>query len=109
HPYGHTPLGSEKALKSLTIDDVRAFHRTVLRPSGATLIASGDCDHAALDRMARTAFAGWEGAADGDAPAVLDMPPPGRLHIVPRPGAPQSELRIGHVAAPRDTPDYHAL
>jgi zinc protease len=28
---------------------------------------------------------------------------------VPRPGAPQSELRIGHVAAARDTPDYHAL
>nr|MDP9322943.1 insulinase family protein [Acidobacteriota bacterium] len=32
-----------------------------------------------------------------------------RLNIVPRPGAPQSELRIGHVAAARDTPDYHAL
>ena len=28
---------------------------------------------------------------------------------MPRPGAPQSELRIGHVAAARDTPDYHAL
>ncbi len=29
--------------------------------------------------------------------------------MVPRPKAPQSELRIGHVAVPRDTPDYHAL
>jgi predicted Zn-dependent peptidase len=28
---------------------------------------------------------------------------------VPRSGAPQSELRIGHVAVPRNTPDYHAL
>src|SRR5262249_27857764 len=29
--------------------------------------------------------------------------------VVPRPKAPQSELRIGHVAVARDTPDYHAL
>jgi predicted Zn-dependent peptidase len=29
--------------------------------------------------------------------------------VVPRPRAPQSELRVGHVAAPRGTPDYHAL
>ena len=29
--------------------------------------------------------------------------------LVDRPGAVQSELRIGHVAAPRRTPDYHAL
>jgi zinc protease len=29
--------------------------------------------------------------------------------VIPRPRAPQSELRIGHVAVPRDTPDYHAL
>ena len=28
---------------------------------------------------------------------------------MPRPGAPQSELRIGQVSAARDTPDYHAL
>jgi zinc protease len=36
-------------------------------------------------------------------------PAPAKLNVVPRPGAPQSELRIGHVAAPRTTPDYHAL
>jgi predicted Zn-dependent peptidase len=28
---------------------------------------------------------------------------------VPRPGAAQSELRLGHVATSRRTPDYHAL
>src|SRR5262249_9514756 len=31
------------------------------------------------------------------------------ITVVPRPRAPQSELRIGQVAAPRNTPDYHAL
>ena len=34
---------------------------------------------------------------------------PIRLAIVPRDGAPQSELRIGHLSARRNTPDYPAL
>ena len=35
--------------------------------------------------------------------------PPSRLAIVPRDGAAQSELRIGHLSARRNTPDYPAL
>src|SRR5690606_40768671 len=37
---------------------------------------------------------------------------PGRatsVHIVDRPGAPQSELRVGRPGPPRDTPDYFRL
>ena len=39
----------------------------------------------------------------------MPLPRPARLNIIARPGAPQSELRIGHVAVSRSTPDYHAL
>src|SRR5207249_3569660 len=63
------------------------------------------------------AFAGWQ---DGvltptDATGSPDAAPAAvpsnvaSLHVVTRPGAPQSELRIGHVAVARNTPDYHAL
>lgn len=109
HPYGHTPLGSERTLSTLTVDDVRAFHATVVRPSAATLIAVGDCDHQSIRTLAAAAFDGWVGtAADStsDAPAPAEAP---TLSVVTRPGAPQSELRIGHVAVARSTPDYHAL
>jgi zinc protease len=37
------------------------------------------------------------------------LPVPSRLNLVPRPGAPQSELRMGHVGVARNTPDYHTL
>jgi predicted Zn-dependent peptidase len=36
------------------------------------------------------------------------LPPASRLALVHRAAAAQSELRIGHVALPRATPDYHA-
>ena len=109
HPYGHAPIGTELALASMTVDDVRAFHERAIRPSVATLIAVGDCDHAAIHQMALDVFGGWHGAAADGEPGDPALPQPPRLSIVPRARAPQSELRIGHVAVARDTPDYHAL
>jgi zinc protease len=109
HPYGHSPIGTELALASMTVDDVRAFHEQVIRPSVATLIAVGDCDHATIHKLALELFGAWRGAAIDVEPGDPDLPHPPRLSIVPRPAAPQSELRIGHVAVERNTPDYHAL
>jgi zinc protease len=109
HPYGHTPLGSERALSLMTVDDVRAFHAAALRPSEATLIAVGDCEHESMLLLASEAFAGWDGTASAGGSVAAGIPVPARLNVVPRPRAPQSELRIGHVAVQRQTPDYHAL
>ena len=115
HPYGHTPMGSEESVATLSVDDVRLFHADVIRPDTATLIAVGDCDHAEIVRLAADAFEGWHGPDDlqvVDAPAGRGLATPAatsRLVVVSRPGAPQSELRIGHVAVARSTPDYHAL
>jgi len=109
HPYGHTPLGSEPTLANMTLDDVRAFHQMAMRPSEVTLVAVGDCDHASVRKAADDAFAGWNGGAAHTVVEPTPLPVPPRLNVVPRAGAPQSELRIGHVAAARSTPDYHAL
>jgi zinc protease len=109
HPYGHTPLGTENSLTSLSIDDVRRFHTGALRPSEATLVAVGDCDHAEIERLAADAFAGWNGTANRPLPVPTETPGLSRLAVVPRAKAPQSELRIGHVAVERSSPDFHAL
>jgi predicted Zn-dependent peptidase len=109
HPYGHSPIGSETSLAAMHVDDVRAFHARAIRPSAATLIAVGDCDHGAIVGLASDAFSDWNGASDPDVPPAGALPHAARLNVVPRPRAPQSELRIGQVAVGRDTPDYHAL
>jgi zinc protease len=109
HPYGHAPIGSEAALAAMTVDDVRTFHGAALRPAAATLIAVGDCDHDTIVRLAAEAFSDWTG--DGAAATAIEgaLPLPTPLAVIPRRAAPQSELRNGHVAVSRDTPDYHAL
>ncbi len=110
-PYGHSPLGRSAALGGLALDDVRTFHTGRMRPAAATLIAVGDCSHEDVRRVAADAFGAWTGpaAAGSAAPEAPPRDRAPRLAVVARPGAPQSELRIGHVAAARSTPDYHAL
>ena len=115
HPYGHLGLGTEEALEGTTTQDIKAFHHGAFVPSGATVVIVGDADVDDLFGAIDDTFAGWE--TPRDAPPIgrlagLTAPPlvpERRLAIVPRQGAAQSELRIGHICASRDTPDYHAL
>ena len=49
------------------------------------------------------------GPTPGRPPAAPKAESATRLAVVPREAAPQSELRIGHLSAQRNTPDYPAL
>jgi len=119
HPYGHLSIGSGASLAVMERGDVTAFHRVQYCPSRATLIAVGAIDGAAFARQAGDAFGSWQSGADAPAaPAAArsgpdgrnaDAQPARRLLIVDRPGAAQTELRIGHAGAPRKTPDFHAI
>ena len=113
HPYGHLPIGNALALGVLELEDVAAFHAARFRPSRATIIVAGPLSHGGLLRLAEGAFSGWPEAStpvDVHAPADVDQAvSPTRLAVVPRDGAPQSELRIGHLSVRRNTPDYPAL
>jgi predicted Zn-dependent peptidase len=113
HPYGHLPIGTETSLRSMVLREVSGFHSTMFSPARLTVIASGDATHDELADLVETAFGGWTAGPAGPVvdPARLPPPPaPGeRVALVHRPDAAQSELRIGHVAVSRGTPDYHAL
>lgn len=112
HPYGHLPIGSEGSLRGMTLHEVTGFHRHYAA-SRATLIAVGDALHDQLFGLAEEAFGGWTRpgpVADPLDPAAIHPPASTeRIALVHRAGAAQSEVRIGHAAASRSTPDYHAL
>lgn len=115
HPYGHLSLGSETALTSMTADHTRALHTAMFAPAGSTLVIAGDRPEDELLDVAAKLFESWRASASTmsiDRTAAMTPPPPFpevKLGVVNRPGAAQSELRIGHACAPRSTPDYPAL
>lgn len=109
HAYGHGALGTTATLEAMTRDDAREFWATRFGPAVATLVVVGDVVSADVTAAARRAFDSWTGTVPpptAGSPSVLADP---RILLVDRPGAAQSELRVGHVGPPRSTPDYHAL
>jgi zinc protease len=110
HPYGHGTLGTTRAAEAAGIDVVRACHQRLFRANRATLIVAGDVPAGEAVVAARAHFGAWLGAAAPRAAALPD--PPGatpRCVLVHRAGAPQSELRIGHLGPVRDPATYPAL
>ena len=116
HPYGHLSIGSEDSLRRLRLSDVADMHRARYQPASATLVVTGSMDAGELIAIASRPFESWTPAS----PATLDdaMTRPDamtidraspRLAVIAREAAAQSELRIGHLSARRDTPDYPAL
>jgi predicted Zn-dependent peptidase len=113
HPYAHMALGTEESLRQLTIETVRMFHSRLYRPSNATLVVCGDIGPAEFGRIAADSFGSWrEHDGQNGEDAALVSPPSEPVHrfvLVDKPGAAQSEIRIGKVGEARHTPDYYPL
>jgi len=110
HPYGHGALGTTAALASMTLGDARGFWARSFAPQTATLIVSGDVRPADVLAAARTAFGDWVNPDCGS----IDVPDQARSEaaavvFVDRPGAAQSELRVGHLGPARAVEEYHGL
>lgn len=111
HPYGHGSLGTTRALESMYTEACRSFWASAYRPGDATLIITGALGDGAVLRAAVEAFGAWTAAAPPH-PVPVDTATEaagGRVLLIDRPGAPQSELRLGHRGPARHVPDYHAL
>lgn len=111
HPYGHGSMGTTATLSRLAVEDVRAFWAQRYRPETAVLIVGGAIAHDPVLAACDAAFRGWAAPSPQDPPAVVEAaPPPDRaVLLVDRAGAPQSELRIGHLGPARRTDGYHSL
>ena len=113
HPYAHMALGTEESLRQLTIETVQQFHSDLYRPSNATLVASGDLTPGDFRQMAADVFGTWvDGGSLVPDDAAISPPPSAPVHrlvLVNKPGAAQSEIRMGEVGLARNTPDYHPL
>lgn len=113
HPYGHLAIGTESTLRTIDLEHVTEFHARTFRPTRATLAIAGPMPHEKLRAIADAAFSNWgEDSPAVEMQAAADIEPaasPRQLAIVARDAAAQSELRMGHLSARRNTPDYPAL
>ncbi|MBA3272224.1 MAG: insulinase family protein [Acidobacteria bacterium] len=112
HRYGTAAAGGVLEAKAMTLDDLRSFHTTYYRPEHSTLLVVGDVTAATVMPLLERAFGSWKGS--GAVPVVAPVPVAAQLtkrqiYIIDKPGAAQSQIRIGWVGVPRVTPDYPTL
>jgi zinc protease len=109
HPYGR--VQTEETVRSITREDVVAFHRAYFQPGHAIISVTGDVDANAVKSVVEKALATWP--AGGARPTFVYPQPPAKapttIYLVDKPKAAQSVFAIGLVGPPRDTPDYYPL
>lgn len=99
--------GSEETVAAIPPEDLAAWHATQVVPEATTVVVVGDVDPGEVVSVSMDLLGDWSAAAPA-ARSVDDRPArqARAISVLHRPGAPQTELRLGHVGLRRDHPDY---
>ncbi len=109
HPFGW--YSEIETVDSITVDDLKTFHKNYYHPNNIMLAITGDFDTETLITQLEKAFEGWE-MSDVELPNVAeveDAPIPSVNYIHKE--LPQTTMLIGHFGIKRtpDFPDFFAL
>jgi zinc protease len=109
HPYGRPDTGTPQSISGITRDDLVKFHKTWFGANNAILAIVGDIQPEEAFAGAERAFGKWGRAQSAEVKVTEPPAPTRRVVVVDRPGAVQTEIRVGNVALPRKHPDFLAL
>jgi predicted Zn-dependent peptidase len=110
-PYHRPAGGTRESVATLDPDRLRETYRRAVDPARTAIIVAGDVSGIDVPAVAERLFGSLRreiAAIDG---AIVDDGAVDErfVRVVHRPGAVQTEIRIGHRGLSRRTPDFHAL
>lgn len=109
HAYGHIALGTAQSLHKIKRSDLKAFYKTHVRPANVAVFVVGDMSAADAEAQISKRLGGWNGPPETQTPPLAPTEHPSQVALVPRPGAPQSQVVIGNLGLARGTPDYYPV
>lgn len=109
-PFGKPLGGTRESLSALGREHAAAFHAARFGSRGSTLLGAGDLSLGDLVALGERYLGDWAAAPPAGPPPPVEAGV-GRTTVVVahRPGAVQSEIRLGHLGVERTAPDYAAL
>ena len=111
HRYGTGATGTQPTLKAMSVADLKSFHASFYQPSNSTLVVVGDVAADAAVGQLEKHFGAWKGGSPvkrATVPAAAQRPR-GEIVVVDKPGAEQSQIRLGWIGVARDTEEYFVL
>jgi zinc protease len=110
HPYGKPTIGNEKCIRAFKVEDLKKFHQTYFRADNAKIVVVGDITASLILPKLESIFSRWEGGkAEQQSFPNAEQVKERAIYLIDKPGAAQSEIRIGRIGVERMTEDYYAL
>jgi zinc protease len=109
HPYGLPQTGTPETLASITRADLTAYHERNFVPNNAILAIVGDVTAAEAFDGVKKVFEDWPRHEVSQAAFIAPPDPTRRVIVIDKPDAVQTEVRVGHIGVPRNSPDYTPL
>jgi len=109
HPYGLPGNGTRDSVALISQEDLRAFHRQHFAPNNGLLAVVGDVTAPEAMAAVTAAFGDWPRREIPPFPEADPPPSAKRIVVVDKPGAVQTEVRVGQLAMPRKTPAFLAM
>jgi zinc protease len=94
HPYAHTPEGRDSDVRSLTLEDAKAWHRRWFTPSNAVLTISGQIDVTAAKALVAKYFGDLPPGTARTRSALVAARLPADVLVQRREPAPQPKVAL---------------
>jgi len=111
-PYHRPAGGVTETVSGLDRDRLAAAWWRGLDPARMTVVVAGDLEGIDPVALIGRTMGTWSRAVGAVVPGPIHATAAGtgrRLRLVDKPGAPQTEIRVGHLGSPRRIPDFHAV
>nr|WP_255758858.1 pitrilysin family protein [Neisseria lisongii] len=108
HPYGNSANITVAGLEKVSLDDIRAFHRSRYAKNNAVIAIVGDVTRIQAEKLAATALNGLPDTAQTDSRIAPVDKPQARTSEMPFAGE-QAHIVLGMPLIQRNDPDYYAL
>jgi zinc protease len=111
-PYGNPSEGTEASINGLTKDNISAFYKDNYVTNGLIIAFVGAISKDEAIKLVNEKFKTLKTPIYGNETATelqKSKMPAGKVYIVNKIGAVQSNLRIGHTGISRNNPDYIAV
>ncbi|HNO77542.1 MAG TPA: pitrilysin family protein [Phycisphaerae bacterium] len=112
HPYSRSSEGTVESVEAISLDDAKAWHKSVFRPDDVVIFCAGDISESELKTQLEKYFAGWKssGSAMASAPKYVEATDrPMRVVLVDRPDAVQTVVSFYMPAPKYASPKRNAL
>ncbi|MCX7797838.1 MAG: insulinase family protein [Melioribacter sp.] len=103
--YSHPTVGYEQTVKNITLEDIKDYYQKYLKNNRKKFLVVGNTSEEEISNLVDKYFSN-NNQTTLSPELILPEKSNTKFYLVHKENSPQSEIRIGHIAKKRNSPDY---